>query len=315
MIYLSKFVLTSALFSYFSAVLAVDFGVGFHLSLDYGVATVYFPNKTIANIAKITGGASYRQFMRDAYTLKQDRPSSSGALPKQSSSKPLSSTGLACSHLKCAYTQFLDDWVPCWRGKQDSFQSAIPMLKALKTATDSYLETTISTAQVAFPFKTSQKLRDQLSAAAHSFLPGIRVTGSPAGALAIFAYDVVGDVEDDDKVLVSVEYTKAALTGHLLYLADGVVKIKRVLHSLEFGADALHQAASVSAIEETMKASLREMIHMPIKADHGPPIEHISNVIVIGEAAENKRLNEVLKSVIGEQFNHFASATILDHQA
>jgi len=106
---------------------AADYGVGFDLTLDYGVASVYFSNGSAVDIAKIQGGPAYKQMMRATEVLDSH----------PTASRPLFDNTLEAGKASLSL-QSLRDFLPPWLGGRDAHaQSLSQKLKALKTATES----------------------------------------------------------------------------------------------------------------------------------------------------------------------------------
>ena len=89
----------------------------------------------------------------------------------------------------------LGDLLSPWLGSRDTHsQSLSRMLKALQTATESYLEVSISAAEVVVPFPVSDAYLDILRSTCFSFSLHMPMSAQPpAGMLAARACDMVAN--------------------------------------------------------------------------------------------------------------------------
>jgi len=202
------------------AVHATEYGVGFGLTIDYGyvrtlqcitrltdtderpsVASVYFPNGSIVNIAKIEGTPNYKTTMKAAAHIHTNI-----AAPLTDSNAIVDSDSCDCYrawnhvprrsfktryYLMLIYEYFpratvgmqhyfkiIQSHLPPWMGGSEaqildtSSQSLADMLRVLKFATEAYLGTEIPNAAISVPFPVgsgrvhSSSLEVRLNAAA-----------------------------------------------------------------------------------------------------------------------------------------------------
>jgi hypothetical protein len=212
--------------------------------------------------------------------------------------------------------QALCDFGPtflCGRGRDIRFKSLARMLQALKTATESYLEVSISTVGVAFPFPISGFSLKRLHSAGSSVSLQISTSERPAGFYAARAS--IWDSEyscDDPQLVLTVEHTHAALTALLVYENCGYYEDRRVLHDTHLGADGLSGGSDGS--HRDLVRALRDLTDLPLKDGNGEGLTHIGRVILLGESAADPRLNVALKDVLGEQFGRLVP-TAVDERA
>ncbi|KAL9123487.1 MAG: hypothetical protein Q9217_007077 [Psora testacea] len=319
---------------------AIDYGVGFSLSLDYGTASIYFSNGSIINLAKIEGGPSYKQMMRstpDSFEIHLTTQGSS--IP---SSSPHSSTITTFSQAILKLPS-LRTYLPPWLGGRPYTSHSlvlVPMLRALKISTESYLETTtpsfsLLAAEIVFPFPISAfHLSALQSASAYLSLPLPLSAQPPAGILAARAMgigrdcaaaDAVSASADEEKedvgeaqLILTVDYTDAALTALLLVEECNVFEYRRVLHSTRLGA-AVRTANDDDnnnddnnggfggmgwrGKEAAIARAFRNITTLPLDdGGNGEEVRWIGHVILLGERGCDDRMIEVLRGVLREQY-------------
>ncbi|KAM0700452.1 hypothetical protein Q7P35_012173 [Cladosporium inversicolor] len=183
------------------AVHAAEYGVGFGLTIDYGVASVYYRNGSIVNVAKIEGTPNYKTTMKAAAHVHANVAASltdSNAIvdsdycdcyrawdhvPRHRSSMQYYLT-LIQEYFPRAivgmrhYSKMMQAHLPPWMGGPEtqtldaSAQSFADMLRVLKFATEAYLGAEIPNAAVSVPFPVgrgrvhSSSLEARLDAAA-----------------------------------------------------------------------------------------------------------------------------------------------------
>ena len=124
------------------------------------------------------------------------------------------------------------------------------MLEAFKTATDSYLEVSISAAEITVPFPVSDSYLDSLRSACSSLSLHMPLFAQPpAGILAAranrIAYRVRRRISEQSRVdgvaqlILTVGYTRAAPTALLAVEECGVFEYRRVLHDTRHGVHGL----------------------------------------------------------------------------
>ncbi|KAF2428644.1 hypothetical protein EJ08DRAFT_699061 [Tothia fuscella] len=293
---------------------ATDYGVGFHLSLDHGVASVYYSNGSAVDVAKVAGGFNYKQMMRAAYHSAETTPYDDQGTFARRTQK---------SFLDFQYLRdHLPSWRPSWPGHEDrSYQSLVPMVKALKTAIESYLEEGISTAEIVTPFPVDEiyhnMVRKTFSAVSLQ-MPNYALP--PAGVLAARAHNIGNKsctdsiensvLKDDPQQLVlTVEFSRSALTALLLHEVCGIYEVRRVLHSTELGLDHLQWGSDHGGGLNNLENKIKELISLPMDdGGNGEELTFINNLVVFGESADSSQLNRILKKVLGEQFERLTDS-------
>ena len=208
--------------------------------------------------------------------------------------------------------QSLRNYLPTWLGGTDArAQSLVPMLKALKTATESYLEAPLSAAEVVMPFPVPDSYLDDLRSAGSSLSLHLHFSAQdPAGILVIHFYDLGrkcrwhGVEVDNDLVplILTVDYSRAALTALLVTKDCGYYsEHERVRHDTSLGADRVFGSCRSDSTREDLVRALRDLISLPVGYGNGIGLKRISNLVLMGESASDRRLHDVLKEVLAEQ--------------
>lgn len=227
--------------------------------------------------------------------------------------------------------QSLRDYLPPWLGgdNDNRTQSLSRMLRALKTATESYLEASLSTAEVVFPFPVSDSYLDTLRSACSPFSLHMPLSAQPpAGILAARVYDIGGNcktaigkealvinqADDPEQLILTVDYSRAALTALLVAEECGVFEYLRVLHDTNLGADCLSflrrsdTPGCDSNIRSDLAHALRGVTNLPLEDGNGTRMKRIRELVLLGESADDRLLHDVLKEVLDEQ-----SGTLITH--
>lgn len=221
--------------------------------------------------------------------------------------------------------QSLRDYLPPWLGgEHDSCpQPLLWMLQALKAATEAYLEASLSIAEVVFPFPISDTCLDAVRSAFSSLslqMPLSKQT--PAGILAARANGIGGQCNfttariydessiqsqsgrDDDpsaQIILTVDYSEAALTALLVFEECNIFEYRRVLHDTNLGADALSKVPPDARQDDLVRA-LRRITALPLEdGGNGAEIHYISELVLLGELAWDRTLRDSLCQVLEEQ--------------
>lgn len=219
--------------------------------------------------------------------------------------------------------QSLRDYLPPWLGgnNDNRTQSLSRMLKALKTATESYLEASLSTTEVVFPFPVSDSYLDTLRSTCSSLSLEMPLSAQPpAGILAARAYGIGGicnivtpdetlernPADDPEQLILTVDYSRAALTALLVAEECGVFEYRRVLHDTRLGADCLSFSKRSDTPEcdsnrSDLAHALRDVSSLPLEGGNGAGLKRIRELVLLGESAGDRLLHDVLKEVLGEQ--------------
>ncbi|KAL9619883.1 MAG: hypothetical protein Q9160_005530 [Pyrenula sp. 1 TL-2023] len=303
-------ILTLALTSA-SLVYANDYGVGFSLALDYGTASIHFAIGSSVDIIKIQGGPAYKETMRSPEFWDRHAPA-----PHYRSLDSFRSWKRPSS----AYfeLQSLRNHLPSWLGGQDlSSQPLSWMVNALKATAEAYLEAPISAAEVVFPFPTSELGYDAVRS---TFSPlSLKMPMSeqpPAGILAARAYGIGNPcngitVEQNLKqsqtdgfhpsqLILTVDYSDAALTALLVFEDCYVFEDRRVFHDTSIGASA--RSETPSARRNDLVRALRNITILPLEDGNGEELTQINELVLLGERADDHDLHEALKEVFQQKY-------------
>lgn len=219
------------------------------------------------------------------------------------------------------YVAYIRQRLPYYLGGQENpCQPLLPMLKALKSATESYLETAIMIAGITVPFYITKEFQFILdSARLSASLGGHKFGGTAsdaAGMYAMYAYGI-GVTECSlapgmpllpEQLILTVEYSKAALTAMLIYEECAVPQEKRLIHDTNLGSRHDGSEDHRSSLEST----LRDILELPIKDGFGgEDLTYISNLVVFGESAGDLHLHEALKRVLGEQYGQLMERSVV----
>lgn len=280
---------------------------GLNLWNKKSIASIHFPNESAVDVAKIEGGPAYKQMMRATGVLDECATAHCTSLDDNAAWKP--GTGAAAQ--AALGLQFLRDYLPPWLGGNDDRcpQSLSGMLKALKTATESYLQASLSTAEVVVPFPVAECFLDALRAACSSLSLQMPLSAQPpAGILAARAHGIGGNCNTGDdepaQLILTVDYSRAALTALLVAEECGIFEVRRVLHDTRLGADALSRGSDAPGFNSSrgdLASALRDITRLPVKDGNGEEVTLVGELVLLGESAGDRRLHDVLKEVLGEQ--------------
>ncbi|KAL8692349.1 MAG: hypothetical protein Q9218_002600 [Villophora microphyllina] len=201
------------------------------------------------------------------------------------------------------------------------------MLQALRTASESYLEVPLADAEVVFPFSVSKTFLEMLRSTCKSL--GVRLPRSAHLPAALLAVDAYANCDNNaERLVLTVDYSRAALTALLVYEDNRLFEIEREVHDTALGADALSdspdqgRADLVRALHEITRlplqegnpwvgalstssgqdrADLEELISRGLQHSNGEGLTRISALVLIGDSAGDGQLQEVLKEVLSEQ--------------
>jgi hypothetical protein len=269
------------------------------------VASVYFQNGSSFDIAKVEGSPSYKQLMRVAVPNFDDTEPGESA-DAAYVGRSASDLGLSQSTL---VPQPLSHYMPTWLGGHDrDVQVLTGMLKALKVAAEFHLDAPVCTAAAALPFYSTTSYYQILSNAFASL--SLRLTLprlSPAGVWALRAYglagycDYCGLEQAPEKLIITIDYSRAAFTAFLVHEECSVFEYRRVVHDTRLGLDGIEHRSE--ATWGDVEHALRKLTVLPLKDGNGEGLKHISNIVLIGESARDSRLQNAIQNVLGERYN------------
>jgi hypothetical protein len=99
-----------------------------------------------------------------------------------------------------------------------------------------------------------------------------------------------------EQLMLSIDYSRAALTAVLIFEDCGVLRDRRVLHDTRLGTDGLQNS---EANRNDLSHAIRTIASLPLKDGDGVGKTRIENLALIGEDAGNSQLNKILKEVLG----------------
>jgi hypothetical protein len=147
-------------------------------------------------------------------------------------------------------------------------------LKALKTATESYLETSISTTEIVVLFPVTKVYYKTLRSACSAVSLHVPYSAlDTAGIFATRAYGVCSKhfrnstgeiplVDNPQQIILTVEYSRAALTALVVHEDSGVFEVRRVMHDTDLAFDQLR--GGLERDIRMMETLLRELVCLPI---------------------------------------------------
>jgi hypothetical protein len=276
------------------------------------------------DIAKIEGSPRYKQAMRvvcptDIFSSCDDKSNAelfNGRISQSALSSQSSQWLSHCRHMR----NYGWSW-PWPRPIRDPTETALEyMLKALKASTESYLEAPVHMAELTLPFRAQENdFQNKLRSACK--VVGLRNALSrypTAGEQAARAYGIVGHYpEEMPRLVLTVEYSRAALTMHLWEEDEATYMKLRVLHHTELGAAALQYCHESQKEEEKCESllleAMRPFLKLPVTGLDPACPQMIAAVALLGESSENHRLSLALKKILREQFEGVLQYPVSQH--
>lgn len=217
--------------------------------------------------------------------------------------------------------QSFRNYLPPWLGGRDvRAQSLTGMLSALKTASESYLEASLSTVAVITPFRVSDVYLDALHSACSSlFLKRAMSTPPEAGVFAALARGIGGQCDEDhgkydpEQFVLTIDYSRAALTAIIFKEECNIFESWRAVHNMSLGTDNLSKVYDMpgsKSSREELADTFRELTSLPSSGGgDGASLKHIRHLALVGESANDKRLHDALKEVLLEQYHELCAAS------
>lgn len=242
--------------------------------------------------------------------------------PRSAPGASLHNSGATRETLKL---QSYRDYLPPWLGGHDHRLQPLPsMLRALKVATESYLESPLSDAEVVVPFPVTNSFIDTLRSACSPVSLSMPMSAQPpAGILAARARGIGGqcnaveDVDpsesnqqdDPEQLILTVDYSRAALTALLVYEDCSVFEFRRVLHDTRLGTDELSGVNELNTPRDLLARALRNVISLPLEDGNGAGLTRISELVLLGESAGDPLLHDALTEVLSGRSYDFSAST------
>lgn len=287
----------------------------------YSTASIYFSNGTAVDIAKVEGSPVYKQLMRTTDVLYD------GTTPPLSSSDAsMHNSGASQGRLKLqSYRSYLPPWLG---GHQNRFQPLPSMLRALKVATESYLERPLSDAEIVVPFPVTKSFLDTLRSACFSLSLSMPMSAQPpAGILAVRAngigrqcnaveavdFSKSSQQQDPGQLVLTVDYSRAAMTALLVFEECSVFEFRHVLHDTRLGTDELtreNDARDLSTPRDLLARAIRTVTSLPLEHGNGAGLTRISELVLLGESSGDRLLHDALTEVLSERSFDFPAAAL-----
>nr|POE49219.1 hypothetical protein CFP56_32369 [Quercus suber] len=177
-----------------------------------------------------------------------------------------------------------------------------PILRALRTATESYIGHRITDAVIVFPARTSSSLYSAVSSATCALALNMPIhLRSSAGQVAAVANRINGQdsdlICDPEQLVLTVDYSRAALTMMLFIEECGLFDDLRGMHNTSLGLDSWS-----AAHRELLRSELRQIMRVPVDG-HDGALDHINSLVLLGEHGNDKELQSVLKQILQETNN------------
>ncbi|KAL8809923.1 MAG: hypothetical protein Q9200_003001 [Gallowayella weberi] len=203
--------------------------------------------------------------------------------------------------------QSFRDFLPPWLGGDDGcIPSLIQMLKALKTASESYFQSTLLSAEVVVPFPASGTFFDALRSASSSLSIEMPMSEQPpAGIVVARALGLGRECLDEprkaeeEQLILTIDYSRAALTALLVYEECNIFEYRRMLHNISLGTDSMSNGHKDS--RQSLLRALRTITNLPLGSGNGAGLTQINEIILTGESAGDQQLEDVLREVQREQ--------------
>lgn len=275
------------------------------LTLLFRTCSIYFANGSTVDVAKIEGSTRYKYVMR--HIQATDRTHHPG---KPSTRNPF----LSRLHHDLPFPSLLRSALNRWQHRSPDATAIGDMLLALKTAAESYLGVPVPTADLVIPMSISPSGRHILESASSS--AGLdRAAGFPvAGSLAAMANGIGAYYQHPERcryddvapsqLVLTVDYSRAALTA-ILYLEEMCVfDVLRMRHDVNLGAAALNRCQASTNNEDCYKdlaEALLQIVKMPVEDVESDIPTKVGSLVLLGEKGTDPRLRQVLQQVLAEQ--------------
>jgi hypothetical protein len=280
----------------------IDFAVGVSTTniSPYSTASIWYVNGTAVDVAKLEGGAAYKQVMRSA-SIRPHLPTSYDEPTRRS----------------WGYMS-LQDYLPSWIAAEpvDSDGEAISwMLKGLKAATEARMEEPLAAVGISCPFLIHHRtqFRNTLRTTVESL--GLNYKGTKTASIAIMdLYGFEGQCEldvfktpdqkepdDPPQTYLALDYSRAGISAFLVKEDCGVPEVLREYHNATLAAD-----LEFPGKREDLSRTLEDLIR-PIEdryfgaVSHTNPVE-ISELVMLGESTDDAMLHDVLSGVFGSKY-------------
>jgi hypothetical protein len=257
--------------------------------------SAFLPNGSSIDIAKVEGDATYKAYMLGS---------------REEPTKTVSAKWCPFSQRICQHWPFKSIQTP---------NALAPILRALVTAAESTLETSVKSVAVsAYDIGTiDHKLTkddvrtalselgvdsyDRLDHVVRQLAPALGLRGKCSEP-----YTLPDDLtyhHDPEQIFFAIEYTRDALTAGLWREECGAMEMTGRLTPADLGLKAMQSCRGETAenkqtCEESFKSALRSVSTDSSRNKH----EELSAVLAFGECADDEALLTTLRQVLGEQY-------------
>ena len=128
----------------------------------------------------------------------------------------------------------------------------------------------------------------------HAF--GIGETREPAADIDKPSEQGQMNHNDLGQLILTVDYSDAALTAILVFEECNIFEYRRVLHDMRLGASTLSTTPENG--QNDLVHALRNITALPLEDGNGVELIHISEVVLLGERADDRRLHKALEEVL-----------------
>nr|OQO22845.1 hypothetical protein B0A51_09435 [Rachicladosporium sp. CCFEE 5018] len=258
---------------------AMELGVGFSLSFDYGTASVAYPNKTVVSVIRVDSDEGYTTMMRDQTWT---RPQDEGMFYTPNIWKPPSFLD---------QVRHLEVHQICVRPPNSALHD---MLDQLKTAVVTHTSADVDIAQIVFPLKPSASLRTALEHSTRAL--NIRELSNMHWATIIAAY-YLSDLRDGgcdrENVLLTVDYSRAGIIATLAGECHGMTWPQRTF----FDLNPVIAGTNITDTERIVTL-LKTLISQPITDWDGENLHGLDKIVLMGELGNTPELRTMLTQTL-----------------
>ncbi|KAG9843230.1 hypothetical protein KCU98_g8183, partial [Aureobasidium melanogenum] len=273
-------------------------------------ASIHFANDSAYDVVKIEGGSSYKDTMRRLSIndeSDQDEDNSAAPSSKDRPNKPPRIVLPTRLQDKINYVSSL--WPGRLPAPTPEAESLLWMLKALKAATEAYLEQSIQYVEITNPALLGSSATYMASIGSASSALGLEM-GRPQFLAAEAAarthnvrgrcdewYDFPEGFNEDDtqyRLFVAVGYNRATFSVFLMDEVCDTIFDLRTYHNSSLGSDSTLPREERHAM---LKNALEDITRRPYQSKFNH--ERIQDVVLFGEATEDRVLRSVLEDIFG----------------
>jgi hypothetical protein len=190
------------------------------------------------------------------------------------------------------------------------------MLRALKTATESYLEERITHVIVTLPFHQSSLFLDDLTSALSAIsLETPRFLRSPSG-IAVCITQCTAEFDDcwdqTPQNILSVDYTRSSLTGSIFEEQCCIYETRNRVHFSALGSNSVAEDPLIG--RERLESALAGLLRGSLGSQPNFKAAKLDEVLLIGESAGDPVLRDVLNKLLSEHHNEAKHAVLRPHR-